>query len=396
LVIENKDVEFVLSHFEPPAFPRRISTFGSNCKQYVCESMDQCLEDFALSKWIDCRINAYNYLGEWDQNPQQLGRGFTTQNSDRTRDPTSAACVDPSFIMIDIDRKEFPSEKTFQRALRATQRKIQDAFLLDKDTNPCTIVATGGGAHLLIPLECDPAKFDAPQLYHKENLLQGYNPNDFIRFCARFFAKDVDKGFYPSTNSTMVRIPGGINSKYKGDNAIVKILSKWDGKTKGHILCLLGEFHRHILREQKERQQRRAVVSTAPATLDRSGAPDANEAQRYWYVQELLSIGIGDFRKRAICLLLAPWCINIQKMDHDTAERALLDWVDRCQVVKPLEFDAYKIINQALVYAESRQYYPLGLFKLKEQEPELYHRLMQAAECSLAATRVRLQGRGGK
>jgi hypothetical protein len=60
-VINRDDVQFILKHFEPqPPFPRRISTFGSGGKQYVCETLAQCLEDFALSKWIDCRINAYN------------------------------------------------------------------------------------------------------------------------------------------------------------------------------------------------------------------------------------------------------------------------------------------------------------------------------------------------
>jgi hypothetical protein len=77
LAIEKKNVEFILKHFEPPPFPRRISTLGSDGKQYVCESLDQCLEDFALSKWIDCRINAYSYLGE--DPSAQLGRGLQTK-----------------------------------------------------------------------------------------------------------------------------------------------------------------------------------------------------------------------------------------------------------------------------------------------------------------------------
>jgi hypothetical protein len=337
LVIERKDVEFILKHFEPPEFPRRISTFGSDGKQYICESMDQCLEDFALSKWIDCRINAYSYLGDEDLNAH-LGRGFTAQDPHPPHDATRKAHADPSFIMIDIDRKSFPSEKAFQRALRATMCRIRKTFLLDKDARPYTIMDTVGGAHFLIPLECDPAEFDAPTIHRKDTLLSGLNYNEFIRFCAWYLSNGhVDKGFYPSINSTMVRIPGGINSKYKRNKAIVQYITKWDGKTKGHILCLLGEFYRYV--QQRERQQQ-YHWKVSPARVEQRSDNGIGYAelgsQRYWYVRELLSMGIGDFRKRAISLLLAPWCITIKKMDHDTAERVLLDWTDKCQVVKRL------------------------------------------------------------
>jgi hypothetical protein len=179
----------------------------------------------------------------------------------------------------------------------------------------------------------------------------------------------------------MVRIPGGINSKYKKNKAIVQYITRWDGKRKGHILCLLGEFYRYMRREQKNKQQQLQLHwKLSPARVDHvyDGLGEV-ESQRYWYVQELLGIGIGDFRKRAISLLLAPYCITILKMDHDTAERTLLDWVDKCQVVKPLDFDAYKFINQALVYVESRQRRPLGLFKVKDQSPELYTKLLSTA-----------------
>jgi hypothetical protein len=339
------------------------------------------MEDFALSKWIDCRINAYNYLGEEDPG-EQAGRGFTPQNPDQTRDATMWAHSDPSFIMIDIDRKSFSSEKTFHQALRATMRRIRETFLLDKHARPYTIMDTVGGAHFLIPLECDPAEFDAPTIHRKDTLLSGLNYNEFIRFCARYLSNGhVDKGFYPSINSTMVRIPGGINSKYKGNKAIVQYITKWDGKTKGHMLCLLGEFYRYMQQEQqqrnKQRQSRLKLTHAKVNHIDNGSDTVALQEQQYWYVKELLGFGIGDFRKRAISLLLSPWCITVKKIDHDAAERTLLDWIDKCEVIKPLDFDAYKVVNQALVYAESRQYRPLGLFKVKDQSPELYNKLMQ-------------------
>jgi hypothetical protein len=328
-------------------------------------------------------------LGE--HTPQLLGRGLTAQNPDPSRDATRDAHADPSFIMIDIDRKDFPSDKAFQRALLVTIRKIREIFLLEKDAHPCTIIDTGGGAHFLIPLECDPAKFDAPIMHKKEDIVPlGVDANEFLRFCNIFFTNGRgDHGFFASVNSTMVRCPSGINSKYKGNKAIVRYIKKWDGKTKGHILCLLGEFHRY--QQQKQQQQKRkfnriwsttySVLETGRARPQRTTRSiESQLQQQYWYIQELLEFGIEDFRKRAISLLLAPWCINVKKMDHDSAERMLLDWIDKCQVVKPLDFDAYRVINQALNFVEARrQYLPLGLFKVKDLSPELYNKLTTAA-----------------
>jgi hypothetical protein len=146
--------------------------------------------------------------------------------------------------------------------------------------------------------------------------------------------------------------------------------------------------------QQRERQQQ-YHWKVSPARVEQRSDNGIGYAelgsQRYWYVRELLSMGIGDFRKRAISLLLAPWCITIKKMDHDTAERVLLDWTDKCQVVKPLDFDAYKTINQALIYAESRQRWPLGLFKVKDQSPELYTKLMMSTTAADTITKEKEQ-----
>ena len=58
-------IDFILSHFEEPLFPRKISTFKSNNKQFLTRSRQEIIDSFIESNSADCKINAYPYLIEY-------------------------------------------------------------------------------------------------------------------------------------------------------------------------------------------------------------------------------------------------------------------------------------------------------------------------------------------
>ena len=82
--VVSENVDFLLSHFQEPLFPRKIMTkrLGYQIEVHSKHELLNCLEE---SNYEDCRINAYpsftNYHG--------INR------------------VAPSFIMIDLDLRDF-------------------------------------------------------------------------------------------------------------------------------------------------------------------------------------------------------------------------------------------------------------------------------------------------
>ena len=59
-------IDFILSHFEEPLlFPRKISTYKSNNKQFLVRTREEIIDAFIDSNFVDCRINAYPYLTDY-------------------------------------------------------------------------------------------------------------------------------------------------------------------------------------------------------------------------------------------------------------------------------------------------------------------------------------------
>src|SRR5215467_12393215 len=54
-------LDIIISHFEPPYFPRRISTHTTRGEQILVYSREETLARFRQSNLIDCRISTYPY-----------------------------------------------------------------------------------------------------------------------------------------------------------------------------------------------------------------------------------------------------------------------------------------------------------------------------------------------
>lgn len=64
---EVKDgIDFLLSHFEcrQRLFPRKMSTFASNGKQFIVYNREQILQSCRISQFKDCRLSVYTVLEE--------------------------------------------------------------------------------------------------------------------------------------------------------------------------------------------------------------------------------------------------------------------------------------------------------------------------------------------
>ena len=316
-------LDFILSHFDSSPFPRTISTKTSERRQISVDSKEEALARFKQANYMDCRFSAYS-----------------------KHDITG----EPNFIFIDID---------------STNKHLIDRILEDRlasiEAHP-TVLFTGNGYHIYQPIQS--ACID--KIHELRDSCSYSEPSkEFLRFAEIYLSDNrSDPNHNPSFNSCMVRIPNSINSK----NALqVKIVQQWDGK-RPDIVLLLGSFYAYLLtkdREQKEIQQK---ISYSESNLNES-------IRRKWIEDGLLKIGLNDYRKNTINLILAPYFINILKVSFEEASNIIEKWLDICRTKRPLDFNAKRFVNEALITAAKSHYKPMALKTVKEKNYEVYQML---------------------
>ena len=236
-LVKNDDIEtgldFILSHFygqEPFLFPRKISTYKSNNKQFLIRTREEVIDAFIASNFVDCKINAYPCLTDY--------KGIQRHK--------------PDFIFIDLDKNNLKSERSFKNALSTTLQNIKDR-LLDNNTYP-TVIETGGGYHIYQPIYCPTAL---------ENVIQfnGFDrPSElFLRFCKDYLSNNkADKNNNPSFKSCLLRIPGSINFKY---NRQVVVVQKWNGYRPPIPREFIEDFRTYLIQKKiDEAKQRQKIM----------------------------------------------------------------------------------------------------------------------------------------
>jgi hypothetical protein len=335
-------LDFIISHFEEPLFPRKISTFKSNNKQFLTRSRQEISDSFIESNLVDCKINAYPYLIEY--------KGIQRYK--------------PDFLFIDLDKNHFKTDKSFELALYKTLKKIQN-----KLKGYPTVLFTGGGYHVYQPVYIPTAleyitefsKFDRPS-------------EQFLRFGKDYLSSSkADKQNNPSFRSCLLRIPGSINSKYGNK---VRIVKKWDGNRVPVTLDLLEEFRIYSIQKKIDQiVQRQKILKEG--RNKKNIKIDTNEY--YSWIERLLQTPIPDFRKLIIDLVLSPYLINVRKLSYEESYKIIKEWLDKCNDLKKL--DSYRNfeyrINYALKTSYKKQIPPMSIITLKTNYKDLYFLIEQ-------------------
>lgn len=457
----------MLSHFEPPALPRRISTFETHDGQYPAFSLEYMLNQFKRANELDCKVNAYRYIGEKVTLGSNESRGNGNGNGNNgngnghsnktnpfnyeynqqlTQDDVAHQIQQkalsesaPTFLNLDIDRKDFATERKHKNAVNKIINRIHELFLIPKDKSPFSLIWTGGGNQILIPFEIDPAKYPTANRLTINQTVPGRDlryaslftgghdyrintnkvpANLFLRFAEEYIAEGKsDSGHKTvSVRSAMIRVPGSYNAKYITDenddknsdewlNAQVRIEQRWDGATKPHILFLLGAFYRNIgdsykqqARKQAKARKVRFQAMAAQTALDKTlnqmpvaghiaaqafgeGAYSQYAHTKYWYIDKLLETPLDDYRKRSIDLLLIPFMITVKGMPDAVVMRIVMNWIQRCNALKPLDFDAEERIRlkiadvRATLQTSQTGFLPLGEEKFKADYSDWFSRV---------------------
>lgn len=339
-------LDFILSHFEDPIWPRTISTHTTEGRQVLVKSKEEALARFKQANYIDCRINAYPDYTEW--------QGINRQGT--------------NFIFIDLDRSNFKTENEFKAAVDQTLKNIKEIL----GGNP-TVLFTGNGVHIYLPVQTI--------ILEQEEIFSKFDQPSkaFLKFSEQSLTnKKSDPAHNPSFKSSLIRIPGSYNSKcIQRNNEIgdstgeVKIIQKWDGY-RPKINPLLYEFYIWITGKkiaELEELKKQTVIkkkikkysSTTSISID--------------WIERLLHTPIADHRKFVSYWILSRYLINVKHFKPDQAYTVMKDWSMRCNEITPLspsvrEFDN-KIRNDIKEAIKSGKA-SIGEKLLKDMNNELY------------------------
>lgn len=325
-------MSFILNHFPEPVFPRTISTYKSQGKQFEVFNKEAMITAFEESNYVDSRVNAYPSYTEY--------KGIQ-------RYP-------PNFIFADLDLSLSRSEQSLEKALSETLRTIR--FKLNGYP---TVLWTGNGYHIYQPIDA--------VILEEFVQFEGFdNPSTrFLRFAEYYLTNGKsDPSHSPSFKSCMIRIPGSVNSKYRKGQNEVKIIQKWDGY-RPPISLLLGTFQAFLvdqkLKDEKLRKRIEKIFGQA-----------TGQSHSISWIEMLLQTLIQDYRKNTIGLILAPYLINIRKMPYDEAFVIIKIWLEKCSSLRQLDHNFDYKIKYALNNAIRKQRLPMKFNTLASKNKQLY------------------------
>ena len=96
---------------------------------------------------------------------------------------------------------------------------------------------------------------------------------------------------------------------------------------------------------------------------------------RIAWIDRLMQIPLEDYRKNAVSLILAPYLINIRKISPDQSNQSLIEWLERCNAVRRLDFRPRQRVKDSIKTAMKVKIPPLRLKTLRSRNPEL-HRMI--------------------
>ena len=349
-------IQFILSHFEEPVFPRKIMTSISN-GQFSVNSQEEVLQKCERANFTDCRINAY---------PQY------TDYKGIVRFP-------PTFVFIDLDLANFNYDrKKIDKALKATLKKINEYGAYP------TVLWTGNGYHVYLPIQAvildhypEFSKDNFRNLFSLNCKYHNYSISEiFLKYAETLFANGkADPQHRPKYKTCLIRIPYTFNSKClkRGlgpEESKAMIIQKWNGY-RLPIQLMTREFRIWITQEEVNENLRNK--KKIPVGLSHSVSPHLSN--RIDWIEKLLNQPLEDNRKFCLRRILIPYLKNIKKLNEEEITLILLKWLHECNSYRKLDFSPCQKIKENL--RNDKGFLPIGKDKLKKENPEIYNYIIK-------------------
>jgi len=293
-------------------YPRTISTHATQNRQVEIFSKDECLEYFAKSNYLDCRVSAF---GRYEIEKEM-----------------------PNLIFVDLDDKEALNE-----VLALFYKEIKGIPL---------VLNTGNGYCMIQPIQMISLTKTSMKKGDTKNIYD--LPKKFLLFAERYLTNSkCDMGNHPSLKSCLIRTPGTFNSKLttkgKHNESKVTVFSEWN-KNRADIRNL--PFRTYLKRMEAKQMKMQSRFSSKTH----------GEIQ---YIENILKSQLTDGRKRIFAMILCPYLMNIKKLTIQEAETKLIDYFD--------DYIPKQLIRYKLNEVVKKQVLPYSLRTMKDNDPELYN-----------------------
>ena len=94
------------------------------------------------------------------------------------------------------------------------------------------------------------------------------------------------------------------------------------------------------------------------------------------WIEKLLQTPVGDYRKNAVNVILAPYLINIKKLSYDDALHIINSWLSKCGKLRQLDQNFNYMVRYALKYSAKNGQRPLKFDTLKLKNKALHQLLI--------------------
>jgi non-catalytic primase subunit PriX-like protein len=311
------------------------------------KSKDRIFDLFKQADFTDCKINAFPYNTEHTSVDMQI------------KNKTAS-----SFIMIDLDLKDFQNNKEkLDKQFKKTLKNLSIKF--HGESYP-TVLWTGNGYHFYQPIEG--MVFEKYQkFYDFLSYIDSKNlTTEFLRFAENLFTKGkADPNHRPSIKSCLVRVPGTSNSK---NGQQVQVIQRWDGK-RPVIQWVTHDFKTHLIQKRIDKIKEKKKDKDKKLSFNKH---DIYNSKIGW-IENLLQTPIEDYRKQCLWRILIPYLVNIRKLSIEESTRILKEWLQKCDQKSHLDFYPDIYIKNGL--RNVRKFKPQAKEKLKNEHTELYQLL---------------------
>jgi hypothetical protein len=168
-----------------------------------------------------------------------------------------------------------------------------------------------------------------------------------------------------SFRNCMLRVPGSINSK---NEQTIRIIQRWNGY-RPQINYLLRDFRRYLIDQRVQQSKEQHECS------NRSQHHNNGYNSTICWIERLINIPIGDYRKLAVWQILGPYLKNKLGLSYDESYSIISKWLDKCNAVKKLDFNPHHKIKGAL--NSSNNFLPISKEKLRNENYGVYHLLQE-------------------
>ena len=105
--------------------------------------------------------------------------------------------------------------------------------------------------------------------------------------------------------------------------------------------------------------------------LEEKRAILAENKGSYAWIDRLLKTPIPDVRHRTVNLILAPYLMNVRKLDEDAAVKAISEYIDRCKLLNPNTSVNDSYIRYQCHYSKAKGMRPLAASRARELLAEM-------------------------